>query len=313
MDKKRDKHQPKFTVQMTWPQFERMFPNEDACRLYLISHRWPTGVTCPRCSKADQVYTLAKPWHWECANPDCRKGNAYRFSLIAGTIFENTKYPLRTWFWVLYLILTSKKGISALQIHRMIGSGSYSTAFYICHRLRASLSDPDFRKLMGIVEIDETLIGGKAENMHVSKRRRLRLAGSKGKTTVIGAIARKGNVVCQVIERTDLPTLDRFVRQVVNKEKVELVATDEHGGYNLLGFGPDALPHEVVKHSGGEYVRGIVHTNTIEGFWSLLKRGVVGTYHSVSKKYLPLYLNEFQFRFNNRNNPDIFGKAIAGC
>jgi len=174
MDKKRDKHQPKFTRQMTMREFERSFPNEDACRLYLIAHRWPTGVTCPRCSKPDQVYTLAKPWHWECANPECRKGNAYRFSLIAGTIFENTKYPLRTWFWVLYLILTSKKGISALQIHRMIGSGSYSTAFYICHRLRASLSDPNFQKLMGIVEVDETGIGGKAHWRHKSapKQRR---------------------------------------------------------------------------------------------------------------------------------------------
>jgi len=131
--------------------------------------------------------------------------------------------------------------------------------------------------------------------------------------TVIGAIARKGNIVCQVIENTVTKTLDRFARKVVNKEKVDLVATDEHSGYRLLASGPDAMRHEVVKHSGGEYVRGIVHTNTIEGFWSLLKRGVVGTYHSVSKKYLPLYLNEFQYRLNNRKNPDISRGAVAGC
>ena len=103
------------------------------------------------------------------------------------------------------------------------------------------------------------------------------------------------------------------MRKVVNKERVDLIATDEHSGYRLLGSGPDAMPHGVVRHSTGKYVRGIVHTNTIQGFWSLLKGRVIGTYHSVSKKYLPLYLNEFQFRFNNRRNSDIFGKAIAGC
>jgi hypothetical protein len=310
MDTTRNGHEPKFTRQMTLQEFDALFPDEASCKDYLVAQRWPKGVRCPRCD-GDKLYALkTRPYHWVCNA--CGK-TPYRFSLYVRTIFENTNYPLRTWFKVLYFMLVSKKGMSATQIHRMIGSGSYQTAWYLCMRLRASLSDPDFHKLMGIVEIDETLIGGKAENMHLAKRRRLRLAGSKGKTTVIGAIARKGNVVCQVIEKTDLPTLDRFVRKVVNKEKVDLVATDEHGGYNLLGSGPDALPHEVVKHSGGEYVRGIVHTNTIEGFWSLLKRGVVGTYHSVSKKYLPLYLNEFQFRFNNRKNPDIFGTAVAGC
>lgn len=315
MKMKRDERSPKFTPQMTIGQFERMFPNEDECRLYLISRRWPNGVACPRCEKPDNVYALAKPWHWECSNPDCRKGNAYRFSLTVKTIFENTKYPLRVWFHVLYLMLTSKKGISALQIHRMIGSGSYSTAFYMCHRLRAAMKDPEFRQLMGIVEVDETYIGGKAANMHASKRRALDLAGTKGKIPVIGAIARKGNVVCKMIENTDTFTLDSFVRKAVNRERVDLIATDEHSGYRLLGMGGDqfSLPHDVIRHSSGEYVRGIVHTNTIEGFWSLFKRGIMGSYHSVSKKYLPLYLAEFQFRYNNRHTEDIFGKAIAGC
>ena len=314
METKRDSHEPKVVKQLSLAQFDATFPDEDSCKAYLMSQRWPGGkVCCPRCGKADNVYKIAQPWKWECSNRECRKGNAYRFSVIVGTIFENTNYPLRTWFKVLYLMLVSKKGISAMQIHRMIDSGSYRTAWFLCMRLRAGLKDPNFRQLMGIVEVDETLLGGKADNMHLSKRQRLGLTGSKGKTTVIGAIARKGNVVCQVIENTDTKTLDRFVRKVVNKEKVDLVATDEHSGYRLLASGPDAMRHEVVKHRGGEYVRGIVHTNTIEGFWSLLKRGVVGTYHSVSKKYLPLYLNEFQYRFNNRKNPDIFRDAIAGC
>jgi transposase-like protein len=132
---------------------------------------------------------------------------------------------------------------------------------------------------------------------------------------VIGAISRKGSVVCRMIENTDTATLDSFVRKVVNREKIQLIATDEHSGYRLLGMGGDefGLPHGVVRHSSGEYVRGIVHTNSIESFWSLFKRGVMGSYHSVSKKYLPLYLAELQFRFNSRKEADIFGKAIAGC
>src|SRR5262249_39936218 len=146
------------------------------------------------------VYKISQAWKWECWNPECAKGHSYRFSLTAGTIFENTKYPLRTWFWVLFLMLTSKKGISALQIHRIIGSGSYKTAFYICHRLRAAMRDPEFRKLLGIVEVDETFIGGSDRNRHANKKVG---RGTLGKTPVIGAISRKGNVICQMIENTD--------------------------------------------------------------------------------------------------------------
>lgn len=189
MDTNRTKHRPKFTPQMTLPQFERLFATDEACREYLFEHRWPDGVRCPRCRKTETVYKIAQPWKWECWNSECAKGHAYRFSLIAGTIFENTKYPLRTWFWVLFLMLTSKKGISALQIHRMIGSGSYKTAFYICHRLRAAMRDPEFRQLMGIVEVDEIYIGGKNANRPLSKRFNIRGRGPVGKTTVVGAIS----------------------------------------------------------------------------------------------------------------------------
>ncbi len=310
MKTKRDNHQPKFTVQMTWPQFERIFPDEEACKNYLFARRWPDAVKCPRCGKSEMVYKIALPWKWECWNAECASGHAYRFSLIAGTIFENTKYPLRVWFHVLYMIVTSKKGVSALQIHRTIGSGSYSTAFYMCHRLRAAMNDPEFRQLMGIIEVDETYMGGRDSNRHWDKKRHVR--GTGDKTPVIGAISRKGNVVCQMIEHADMPTLHRFVNRVVDKDKVELVATDEHSGYQYLSRWQQ-LPHETVNHRQGEYVRGLVHTNNMESFWSLLKRGIVGTNHNVSKKYLPLYLAEFSFRFNNRHEKDIFGKAIAGC
>ncbi|MFZ0677510.1 IS1595 family transposase [Candidatus Binatus sp.] len=234
----------------------------------------------------------------------------YRFALTTGTIFEESKKPLIMWFKVLHLMVTSKKGISALQIHRMLGTGSYQTAWYMCMRLRAGMKDPDFRKLMGIVEVDETYMGGLDKNRHASKKKHIR--GTGGKIPVIGAISRKGNVVCKMIERADMPTMHRFVHEVVDKEKVSLIATDEHSGYQYLDRW-QGLPHQTVGHAQGEYVRGIVHTNTMESFWSLLKRGVIGTYHHVSAKYLPLYLAEFQFRFNNRKEADIFGKAIGGC
>jgi len=169
--------------------------------------------------------------------------------------------------------------------------------------------DPDFRQLMGIVEVDETFIGGKDRNRHANKKTHVTGGEGSGKVGVIGAISRKGNVVCQIIENTDTATLDSFVRRTVS-DNVDLVATDEHSGYRWL---KSDYPHESVSHSKGEYVRGEVHTNNIESFWSLLKRGVIGTFHHVSKKYLPLYLAEFQFRHNNRKNPDIFGGATAGC
>jgi len=292
---------------MTLGEFDALFPNEAACKDYLVARRWPNGVRCPRCQNEKVWLLKTRPYHWVCKK--CGK-TPYRFSLYVGTIFENTNYPLRTWFKILYFLLTSKKGMSALQIHRMIGSGSYSTAFYICHRLRAGMADPEFRQLLGIVEVDETYMGGKDKNRHMDKRHHIR--GTGDKTPVIGAISRKGNVVCQMIEHTDMPTLHRFVNRVVDKDRVELVATDEHSGYQYLQRWQQ-LPHETVNHREGEYVRGIVHTNSMENFWSLLKRGVIGTYHNVSKKYLPLYLNEFAFRFNNRKERDIFGKAVAGC
>jgi transposase-like protein len=307
MDATWQEREPKFVRQMTLAEFDALFPDEDACKRYLMDRRWPDGVVkCPRCDNP-KVYKLNfKPWHWQCRV--CQK-NGYRFSIISGTIFENTNYKLLIWFKVLYLMLTSKKGISALQIHRMIGSGSYSTPFYMCHRLRAGMKDPDFRQLMGIVEVDETYVGGKDKNRHWDKKSGKRGLGSD-KTPVIGAISRKGNVVCQMIEHADAATLNGFVRKAVSG-KVDLVATDDDPGYEYLralGY-----KHDTVTHSAGEYVRGKVHTQSIDSFWSLLKRGVIGMYHNVSAKYLPLYLNEFSFRFNNRKNPDIFGSAVRGC
>ena len=295
--------------QMTIVDFERLFPTDDACKLYLAEHRWPEYVVCPRCGNAEVKPHGTMPFNWLC-NACAQPATNYRFSPIVGTIFENTNKPLREWFRVIHLMLTSKKGISALQIMRYMGFGSYKTAWYMCHRVRAGLASEDFRKLMGIVEVDETFVGGKARNRHWDKRGRGGRGGTgSGKIPVVGAVSRKGNVVARVIRSVDGETLRGFVRGTVS-EKVSLLVTDQWVGYRGL---EEDFPHRVINHSKGQYVVGAIHTNTIEGFWSIFKRGVVGTFHKVSAKYLPLYVAEFQFRYNNRENADIFGEAIRGC
>jgi transposase-like protein len=292
--------------QMTFKDFDRMFPDEDACKDYLTQHRWPDDVQCPRCSNKNVYVLESRPYHWQC-HACATKG--YRFSVTVGTVFENTNYPLRTWFRVVHMMLTSKKGISALQIHRTIGTGSYRTAWYLCHRIRAGLQDTQFRKLMGIVEVDEIFIGGKSWNKHNYGSGKGTGGVGSGKTPIAGAISRKGNVVARVVENVQAATLEKFVGESVS-DRVSLLVTDHWVGYKHLG---NRFPHKTINHAQGEYVVGAVHTNTIEGFWSIFKRGVVGTFHKVSKKYLPLYIAEFQFRYNNRLNQDIFGTAISSC
>lgn len=294
--------------QMTFADWEKAFPDEHSCAAYLVKNRWPSGtVRCPRCGNV-----LVKPhgtmeFNWLC-NACSPSGTNYRFSVIAGTIFENTNKPLRDWFRVIHLMLTSKKGISALQIQRMTGFGSYKTAWYMCHRIRAGLANEEFRRLIGFVEVDETYVGGKDKNRHWDKKTHMRGGGDPNKFNVIGAIERGGNVVARVLDRVTSATAQSFVREVVGTD-VSLLNTDEALVYRDLKH---EYNHGTVDHGRRLYVVGALHTNTIEGFWSLIKRGVMGSYHKVSRKYLPLYVAEFQFRYNNRHNADIFGAAING-
>jgi transposase-like protein len=296
---------PKPVPQMTIAQFEATFPHEEACIAYLVARRWPEGVVCPRCGNP-KVYALASGHHWQCTQ--CAE-NGYRFSHIAGTIFENTNKPLRDWFRVTHMMLTSKKGMSALQIHRTMGFGSYKTAWYMCHRIRAALVEMDMDKLGGIVEVDETWVGGKDANRHWHKKHHGKTGGqASGKSPIIGAVSRKGSVVARALSRVTKVAVESFVRETVSTS-VSLLATDE----NRLYDGLTEYPRGMVEHQAKQYVVGAIHTNTIEGFWSIFKRGVVGSFHKVSTKYMPLYVAEFQFRYNHRMDADIFGAAIRGC
>jgi transposase-like protein len=304
------KRRPKPVHQMTEAQFEAIFPvgDEVACKTYLQARRWPNGVHCPRCGNVKVFAVGSMPFKWQCYQCDTIEGGGYRFSVIAGTIFENTNKPLRQWFKVVHLMLTSKKGISSLQIQRQMGFGSYETALNMTHKIRTALIQPQ-EKLGGIVEVDETWVGGKDANRHWDKKHHGKTGGKgSGKTPIIGAIQRKGNVVTRVLERLTKNDAQAFVREMVS-DKVSLLATDESFVYDGL----TEYPRKSVHHAAKEYVIGAIHTNTIEGFWSIFKRGVVGTFHKMSAKYMPLYVAEFQFRYNNRVNADIFGTAIGGC
>lgn len=268
------------------------FQDRATCINYITQLRWGGKTTCAFCGH-DHVYEL-KGAHkrYKCAK--CRK----HFSALKGTIFENSTIELSKWFMALFIMSTHRKGISSVQVARDIGV-TQKTAWFMMQRLRNAFKQQSFTySKIGhakVVEADETYIGGKPVNMHKKKREAIEKQGAQNKIAVIGAIERDGEVRAQVIEKTNYETVIPFL--VKNVHQHTNLMTDEHVAYGTM---ERLYNHQTIKHMLKEYVRGDVHTNTIENFWSLLKRGIYGTYHFISTKHVQNYLEEYAFRFNSR-------------
>jgi transposase-like protein len=281
------------------------FDTDEKCRIALEKLRWPEGVRCVRCG-SEKISRNYKRNQFECT--PC----GYHFSVTAGTIFHNSHLPLRKWFIATYLICESKKGISALQLKRVLGV-AYKTAWYLCHRVREAVKDADTSLLgldSGFVECDEAYIGGKPKFMHKRKLATMTrgLMGYDNKTMVLGAIERGGKVRLQTGQKPVTKVVIREFIKAKLAEETKVICTDQHSAYG--GLTDDNTIHISVDHSQKEYVRGLAHTNTLENVWSLFKRSIVGSYHQLSIKHLDRYLDEFEFRFNNRHNPFLFRDTL---
>jgi transposase-like protein len=286
-------------VDLTLDEIQSRFGTDEKARQYLEEIRWPNGVVCPHCKNADQKRI------WEIKSNDAAKIRAglyqcaeckKQFTVTVGTIFEDSHIPLRKWLVAWYLLCSSKKGISSLQIQRMLGLGSYRTALFMMHRIRYAISHPSFTGMLkGTVEVDETYVGGKTRGKGSSK------LGNK--TCVVSLVERGGNARSFVLDRITGQNLKSAIMEHVQDGSV--VCTDDYFGYRPM---PKIFTHKAVKHSAYEYARKegdfTAHTNTVESKFSLLKRGIIGTFHQVSKKHLPLYLAEFDHRFNHRKSTD---------
>jgi transposase-like protein/Zn ribbon nucleic-acid-binding protein len=284
---------------LTLDQINQRFADDNTAREYIESLLWPNGAVCPHCQNKDQnrIWKIKsnaekkiRAGLHRCA--ECNK----EFTVTVGTIFEDSHIPLRKWLIAFYMICSSKKGISSLQLQRNLGLGSYRTALFMTHRIRHAIQDPAFaEKLSGTVEVDETYVGGKQRG--VGKGR------TDNKTAVVSVLQRDGQVRSRVMPKVTGVNLKKMIREHV--QICSDVNTDDHYGYR--GLEPK-FNHHVVKHSAKEYARPegnrLVTTNGVEGFFSLLKRGVIGTFHHVSQAYLPLYLAEFDHRHNTRKLTD---------
>ena len=277
------------------------FADSYNCRDYVVARRWPDGVTCPTCGCADVIF-LANQNRWQCRNRHSQR----QFSLKTGTIYEDSPLGLDKWLTATWLVSNCKNGVSSCEVARALNI-TQKTAWFMDHRIRFSLGMGPGNKLSGQVEADETFIGGKARNMHASKRAvKITGTGGKDKTAVLGILERGGKVRTKVVENTKKKTLQSELREHVLAGSA--LFTDALKSYDGL----DEFQHEVVDHAV-EYVRGEVHTNGLENFWSLLKRGINGTYVSVEPFHLFGYLDEQAFRYNNRNgftDKDRFDLAV---
>ena len=267
------------------------FPSEQHCIDHLTAIRWRNGKFCPLCGNAEEarIGTLTGTNTHKCYV--CRQ----RFSIRVGTIFQDTKLPLRKWFIAIWMVTSHTKGIASTVLAKDLKI-TQKTAWFVLHRLRHASRTPSFQApLQGVVEIDETFVGGKQHNMHADKRKALK-GGASGKSVVFGMIERDGDVRAGVVEDVKQTTLEPIV--VHHVAAGSIVYTDEHRSYRDLKYD---FRHSTVSHSAHEYVRGPVHTNSIEAVWALLKRQIIGIHHWVSPKHLDAYVAEMTFRYNRRD------------
>ncbi len=268
----------------TIKDFEKQFPNDDACLEFLKKERWPKGVYCDKCQKVTPHYRIPSRKVYSC------QFCGSHISPTAGTIFHKSGTPLRTWFHGIFLMASTKTGISAKQLQRETGV-TYKTAWRMFGQIRKLMAE-DINPLSGQVEVDETYIGGK----RTGKRGR----GAEGKTAVMGMVERNGNAIAKVVPDVKSATLLPMIEKRVARENKTIVFTDEFPSYNKverLGYA-----HEIVQHAAKQYVRGIAHVNTIESLWSTIKRGIDGVNHSVSPLYLQSYLDAYVYRYNHRKD-----------
>lgn len=279
------------TKELTLCELIESFSNEDRCRSYLERLRWPKGIQCLECG-SKTVYRIFKRNQFVC--DDC----SHQFSVTAQTVFHDTHLPLWKWFLATYLLCQSRKGMSANQMKRQLGI-SYKTAWYLCHRIRHAMLETNKPRLDGVVEMDETYIGG--------VKRGGRGPHASEKEIVIGIRKRDGELRFFHVANNKSSTLAKYIRENI-AEDVDVIITDDWKGYPraMMQAGMHKRQHRTINHSGRVYVSGMVHTNTVESAFSLLKRGIMGTWHKISVKHLASYLDEMSFRFNNRKNDFIF-------
>lgn len=282
------------------------FKDEDVAQEFVKVLRWPDGVFCPSCGSKELSYIETRKL-WKCKNKECGKYNK-QFSVKKGTIFEDSPISLSKWLPAIWMIANNKNGKSSYELARDLGV-TQKTAWFMLHRIRLAMQTGSFEKLSGHVEADETFVGGKAANMHKEQREaKIKGRGASGKAIVMGILEREGEVKATVIPDTTKETLHNEVRK--NVEKGTKLFTDSFPAYE--GLSEDYF-HEMIDHAVS-YGEGIVHTNGIENFWTLLKRSIKGTYVSVEEEHLTRYVDEQAFRFNNRQgkDPDRFDEALKG-